>query len=262
MFARYALPSDDLAGLASSVTASAEDAEYPATNLIAPSYTGHLNLPSRPAKLTTPSGSWTLTFDSPITVVAAALIYHNFDAGLDVTLDAGGFSQAIPIPAKPGDGDDWTLSPWITFDPETQDAWTLTVAGTNSQPAQVGRLLLLGALRQIESDVRWGVEEQEERTIITHATEFGVETIADMYNLRRRLTGEFGYRNAEASELLTLWRTARIRVLPWLLIPDEAVNDAWFVRFEDVATSRVRETINFNRIPFRVRELSRGLPWP
>ena len=51
-------------------------------------------------------------------------------------------------------------------------------------------------------------------------------------------------------------------MLPWLLIPDEAVNDAWFVRFEDLATARVRETINFNRIPFRVRELSRGLPWP
>lgn len=264
MFARYALPSDDLAGTASSVTASAEDSEYPATNLIAPTNTGHLNLPSRPAKLSTTSGSWSLTFDSPIAVVAAALIYHNFDEGLDVTLDAGGgFSIPIPIPAKPAEGDDWTLSPWVTFGgTQTDDAWVLNVNAANSQNAQVGRLLLLGALRQIETDVRWGGEEQEERTIIAQATELGVETIFDLYNVRRRLAGEFGYRDPEAAELLTLWRTARIRVLPWLLIPDDTINDAWFVRFDDVATSRVRETINFNRIPFRVREVSRGLPWP
>ena len=149
MFARYALPSDDLAGTATSVSASAEDAEYPATNLIAPSATGHLNLPSRPAKLTTPSGAWTLTFDSPIAVVAAALIYHNFDAGLDVTLEAGGFSQAIPIPAKPGAGDDWTLSPWITFGPETHDAWTLH-RQRDQQPARPGRAPV--AARRVAAD--------------------------------------------------------------------------------------------------------------
>jgi len=266
MFGRYALPSDDLAGGASSVTASDEDTEYPATNLIAPSNTGHLNLPSRPAKLSATSGSWTLEFSSAIAVIAAAVIYHNFDEGLDVTLEGGGgaFSIPMPIPAKPGgDDDDWTLSPWVAFGgTQTYDEWTLSVNEANSINPQVGRLLLLGALRQIETDVRCGVDEQEERTIIEQPTELGVETVTDMFNMRRRFAGEFGVRDAEVADLVALWRSARLRVLPWLLIPDEDINDAWFVRFDDPASSRTRENLNFSRIPYRVRELSRGLPWP
>jgi hypothetical protein len=147
-------------------------------------------------------------------------------------------------------------------DPETSDAGILGRNAADSQSPPVGRLWRVRAWRQIGTAVRWGVEAQEERTIIAQPTELGVETVTDLYNVRRRLTGEFGYRDSEASELQLLWRAARIRVLPWLLIPDAALNDAWFVRFEDLATSRIRETINFNRIPFRVRELSRGLPWP
>lgn len=265
MFGRYALPSDDLAALASGVTASDEEPEYPATNLIAPTNTGHLNLPSRPAKLSTTSGSWSLTFASPIAVKAVALIYHNLDAGLDVTIEGGGgaFSSAIPIPAKPNADDDWTLSPWVEFDsPQTYDAWELSINAANSQNAQIGRLLLLGDLRQIETDVRWGVEEQQTRTIIEQPTELGIETIFDMYDARRRFNGDFGVRDDETAALVTLYRSARIRVLPWLLIPDENVNDAWFVRFDEPMYSRTRENLNFNRIPYRVRELSRGLPWP
>src|ERR1043166_8199352 len=105
MIIRYALPSDDLAGSATVTvlggSPSDEDPEYPASNLVGPTNSGHLNLPSRPAKLTTTSGTWELTFGSPITFSAAALIYHNFDASLSVTLerDSGspGLSEAFTI---------------------------------------------------------------------------------------------------------------------------------------------------------------------
>jgi hypothetical protein len=53
-----------------------------------------------------------------------------------------------------------------------------------------------------------------------------------------------------------------MRVRPWVLIPDVDVNEAWIVRFEDNRWSRTRETLNHNIFPFRVKELSRGIPWP
>jgi len=265
-FGRYALPTDDLAGTAT-VSASAEDGEYPASNLVAPTNTGHLNLPSRPAKLTTTSGYWDLIFPDPIAVVGAALIYHNFDEGLDVTLEAGAgsplsFSQDLIIPAPMENG--WTISPWVLFPGgvETHDIWRLSVNAANSQPAQVGRLLLLGALRDLENDVRWGVVEEEEQGQIEHATEAGVETLYELFGPRRAFSGELALQHAEASALITLYRTARNRILPWLLIPDEDVNDAWFVRFQEPRWSRTREMIQHNIFPFRVQELSRGLPWP
>ena len=118
MFGLYALPSDDKAGTAT-VTASAPDTGYRAQNLVAPTNTGHLNLPSRPAKLTATSGWFHLAFPSAITVVGAALIYHNFLEGLDVTLEVGLGSPTatidIPIPAKPNADDDWTISPWAAI---------------------------------------------------------------------------------------------------------------------------------------------------
>lgn len=263
MFGKYALPSDDLAGTATTVVASAEDTGYPALNLIAPSNTGHLNLPSRPAKLTTTSGYWDLTFAAPIDVVAAALVYHNFDSGLSgVELDHGAGTIPIPIPTKPGDDDDWTLSPWVAFNTVSSATWRLNVGGTNSQAVQVGRLLLLGTLRQLETDVRYGGEDQEGRLFLAQPTEVGIETLYDLFDVRRAFNGQFGFRQTETDALRALWRSARNRIQPWLLIPDEDVNDAWFVRFEDDAYSRTAETIGFNTHPFRVRELSRGLVWP
>lgn len=265
-FGRYALPSDDVAGEASSVVASAEDAEYPADNLVAPTNTGHLNLPSRPAKLTTTSGYWELTFDAPVAIIGVAVIYHNFDAGLDVTIEAGAgspltFSQAIPIPAKWEN--DWTVSPWVLFDAtETHDVWRLSINEANSEPCRVGRLLLLTALRDLENDVRWGVVEEEDQGQIEHRTEGAVETLYELFGPRRSFSGEMAMMNAQAATLITLYRSARNRILPWLLIPDEGINDAWFVRFQEPKWSRTREMIQHNIFPFRVQELSRGLPWP
>ena len=265
-FGRYALPTDDAASGAASVVGSAEDSEYPAGNLIAPTNTGHLNLPSRPAKLTTPSGYWELTFNDPITVVGVAVIYPNFDEDLDVTIEAGAgsplsFSQAIPISAPWENG--WWPSPWVLFDePQTFDTWRLSINEENSTLPQVGRLLLLTALRDAENDVRWGVVEEEEQGLIEHKTVGGVETEYEMWGPRRAFVGELALMNSASNELITLYRSARNRILPWLLIPDEGVNDAWFVRFQEPKWSRTREMIQHNILPFRVQELSRGLPWP
>jgi hypothetical protein len=261
MFGRYALPSDDVAGTASGVVASAEDPEYPAENLVAPTNTGHLNLPSRPAKLVSTSGTWTVSFASPVTLRAAALIYHNLDAGLDVTLEPGGGTPiAFTIPAHPEDG--WPINPWVEFDAQTSATWVLSINEANSLDVDVGRLLLIENLKQLDTDVRWGVEETEDFPLIEHATELGVETLYELTGRRASFVGELKVRDYEAPSLISLARSARGRIQPWLLIPDEDVNRACLVRFVESAWSRTRETVNFNTFPFRVKELSRGLPWP
>ncbi len=266
MFGYYLLPSDDKGPNTGVVTVSPggspsdEDPDYVGENL----FSGN---PSRPAKLTTTSGYWEKVYSSPIAVIGAAVIYHNFDAGLDVTIEGGSgspgpFSESFVIPTHREDG--WTISPWVLFDSvQTWDTWRLSVNGTNSLPLNVGRLILFGAIRELASDVRWGVEEVEDHQVIAHETELGVEP--GIYNLegpRRSFAGEFALLNTSAAELISLHRSARNRVRPWLLIPDQAVNDAWYVRFADTTWSRTREAPNHNIFPYRVRELSRGLPWP
>lgn len=271
MFGKYALPTDDVAGNAGTVTTSGgspsdEDAEYPAENMFATSTTGHLNLPSRPAKLTTfGPGYWEKAFDAPITIKAVALIYHSFDENRDVTLELGSgspFATSIPIPIPAPYSDGFPVSPWVEFAPQTVDVVRLSVNEANSRLLQVGRLLLLADIRQLDNDVRWGVVETEEHQRIEHATMFGVETLYDMGGKRRAINGEVTLPNDECGDFIDLFQKARGRVQPWLLIPDADENNAWFVRFEDPGWSRTRETINHNLLPFRVREVARGLPFP
>lgn len=265
-FGLYALPSDDLAGQATSVEVSGspsdEDEEYPGTNLIAPTNTGHLNLPSRPAKLLSLSGAWTLVFSSPITASAFHLVYHNLDGGLDVTLEPdGGTPISITIPDQWTN--EWWPSPAGTFDAQTSDRWTLSINEDNSQLPQVGRLLLYDGFRDLENDVRWGVVEEEEQLPIEHATELMVETLYELEGPRRSFVGELALRQAESLTLIDLFRDARNRILPWTLIPDENdMGDAWFVRFLEPRWSRTRENIEHNIFPFRVKELSRGIVFP
>ncbi len=255
MIGRYALPSDDLAKTATSVTASAEVSAYGAVQLISEN-------PGRPSKLATYSGYWDLTFAAPITVGALHLVYPNLDAGLDVTLEPdGGTPIAITIPAQWEN--DWWPSPWEEFDPQTSDQWRLSINAANSLLPQVGRLLLYESLRDLGNDVRWGVVENEEQGEIFHETDGKVETIYELFGPRRSFVGELALMNTTAETLISLFRDARNRIKPWTLIPDaDVMGDAWYVRFSDATWSRTREMIEHNIFPFGVKELSRGLPWP
>lgn len=270
MIGRYSLPSDDLlAAIPTAVlTASADDPAYPLTNWA-------FRKPGRPSKLLTDNGWWVFDFGSAVNVAAFALIYHNFDSTLTVKLqwntsDSWGTpagEQEIDIPQATEDG--YTVSPWIEVEGSpTYRFWRIIVTGTNAHPLKLGRPYFSGALRDlgdtesIEQDVRWGVEEDEQFNLIEHVTEADVEDIYEVGGKRQRLSGELALYNSTAATFIALARSARTRVYPWLLIPDVSVNAAWMVRFEENKWQRVRETINQNIFPFRVRELSRGLDWP
>jgi hypothetical protein len=124
--------------------------------------------------------------------------------------------------------------------------------------------MLLAAIREIENDVRWGVVETEHYQFISHRTQFLVETVYDMGGKERAINGEVALTNDVAGDFISIFQRAKNRIQPWLLIPDADADDpdAWLVRAEDPFWSRTRETINHNIFPFRVREVSRGLPFP
>lgn len=270
MIGRYSLQRHDLLDrLSPTITASAEDPDYPVTNW------AYRN-PAKPSKLLTDNGNWIFDFTVPANVAAFALIYHNFDDVLTVTLQwnssnawgAPAGQQQIVIPPVGEDG--WTDNPWIevTGSP-TYRYWRLLVAGSNGVPLSLGRpyfsgaLLDLGNVESIEQDVRWGVVEEEQHGVIEMDTIAGVETIYPLGGKRGRWDGELALYDSTAASFIALARSAQQRRYPWLLIPDATDNTrAAMVRFEEDHWSRTRETINANIFPFRVREVSRGLPWP
>jgi hypothetical protein len=274
-FGRYSLPTDDLIdALEPTLSSTAEDPAYPLTNW-------YEVIPSKPAKLTTANGRIIADFGTPVNVAATALLYHNIDANIPVYLEWNSSnswgspigSQLITIPDWTEEDPPWSVSPFIevTGTP-TYRYWSLVIGGSgspladNSQAISIGRWAILGALRDLTNDVRWGVEEGEEHNIIEHDTILGVETIYPLGGKRRSFNGEFALRNEapyqHAQEFIAFCRSAQMRVRPWVLIPDVDVNEAWIVRFEDNRWSRTRETLNQNIFPFRVKELSRGVPWP
>lgn len=258
MFGKYALPSDIL--FPTSIASAQEESAYGVIQAI--------TLTSRrPSKLNATSGSWVLTYSSPVELGALHLPYANFDDGLDVTFEPdGGTPIAIDCPGPLIARDDG-LQPWFPgiiqeFTPQTSDVWTLSVNAANTFNPQVFKILPYAALRDLENDVRWGVVEEEEQGDIWHETEGGAVSVVEIWGPRRSFMGEFALRDVDAPALVTLHRSARQRILPWTLWPDATVNDGWFVRFMDTIRSRTRETINHNISPFRVKEVSRGLPWP
>lgn len=268
MFGRYALPGDELvARLLPTITASAEDLDYPATNLTDPN-------PANPAKLTATDGWWVFDFGEAVNIAAVALIYHNLDPGLYCVLewnssDSWGSpvgSQAITVPTWTEEPNDGSVSPWtlVTGSP-TYQFWRLSIglgSPNNSLDISIGNVMLLGALRDLTNDVRWGVQELEEFGLLEQETELGVDYVEVLGGKRRRFVGEFALMDDTAATLISLYRSATGRAARWLLIPDVDVNDAWYVRFEGPGWARTRENPNHNIFPFTVREVSRGIPWP
>jgi hypothetical protein len=270
----YGRHDEDLARFATSVTASSEDAEYPAENLISENA-------ARPAKLTTTSGDWVLGFASAVTPVAAVMAYQYLDEGLEVRLQgnatdswgAPSFNQAFTIPAKRLDGPSyqrWTVNPVLVLvDPAAFAFWRLVIVGTNSQVVAVGRLLLLSAWREIDLFEDPDIPEADDPTYIEDRTVLGVENFYVLGGPRRSVSAvvigtDLSAGTApiqEAADFRALHESSEGRAHPFVLLPFGA-NDAWLARFESASGRRVHHLGGHQKWDFAVREVSRGLPWP
>lgn len=249
---RYSLPAEDACQLdGTTVATSAEDSAYLAENLI------DVN-PAKPAKWTTTSGTATITLPTSTAVVGVAILYHNIAAG--VSVDVNG--ESVTIPTWHEDG--WPTNAFKLFgSPITASVFTVTI-GANTANLVVGRVWLLTAQHTTALTFRASPAPQieEEHGIVEMATELGVETIYELGGKRRALTVEFWGKLAQSTEMQGIRRYTQGRSQAFLIWPFAAENDPWIVRFEDRVGTRIYTIDIRNTFPFRVKELSRGLPWP
>lgn len=129
-----------------------------------------------------------------------------------------------------------------------------------SQPLQIGDLWLGSEIRRFDPDVRWGVTRQNDQADLEHKTRTGHITIYPFGVNRWTQQGDILIDSqAYADALDAQWFDVRGRYLPWLLVPDGAVNRCYLVRHG--ATNRPVQ-LQFplvSSIQLSVEELSRGV---
>lgn len=266
---------DDDAARDATVTASAEDAAYPAVYLCSED-------PAEPAKLTTTSGWWVVDLGSAAAVLAVALIYQYLDAGLTVAIQANAsdswgapaFSTSLTIPAKRKDGPSyqhWTRNVLeVLSATQTYRYWRLLISGTNSQEVVVGRLLLLTALRPVTLYHEGGgpIGEGDDHDPIVHRTQLGVRKSIVIKGPQRSLTAvligtDLDAGTApiqEAQDFQDLHEESEGLAYPFGFVPFGT--EPWLVTFTESNRQRAHHQGGAQLWPFAVEEVSRGLPWP
>lgn len=239
------------------------DPDYPADNL------GDL-VPSIPAQLATTTGAWKLSFAAAQRIDVVALPHHNLTAGLEVRFqgnatDAWGsptLDAPITIPAYRGDGfppGAWKDLTGVTgYSTSGFQYWRLVIVGVNANPVKIGELVALSLKRTLNPNISWGASRKDERPIIENVTDYLVSTIYDLGVTRRSISGELDTTDAGLASVRAWWEDARGRARPFLVIPDEDVNEAWFVRWSGDLNPTLQIT-DRNTIPMDFQEVSRGL---
>lgn len=226
-----------------------QDSTYPATN-------GNDKEPANPLKSTTTGTVITMTFSGNVTLEAIAII--NTNLSVNATLANGnGYSQSIVSPSRTSDGQ--PVNGWRDMRTDantTDDVWTLTISG-NSANVAIGEILLISDL--FELGWLYGVEFAASHPAITITTFYGSKTMYDTGVRVRRANGTVNL-ESDRSALQTLWQATKGQVLPFLLVPEKAVNDAWCVRFSEAEFLWTMQGPTQTDMPMVLEELSNGLP--
>jgi len=236
------LPGDDAVWTAT-VSMSHEDTAFPAENL----QTGD---PALVAKSTTTTTTITVTTAS-ITPVAVALINTNAE-----TASING--DPITIPALDPDGQ--RRHAWMDMrgSPSgTGTSWTIVLSRA-SGVVWCGRLVLLTAIYDL--NLKYGLQRGRRRPgDIEIRTRLGSVLRHGSQIRTQWATGVVDVIESE-SLLKALEASAKGIVLPFLFVPDELTNEAWFVKFTANDFSITLPDFDVRQIPFSVEELSGGPP--
>jgi hypothetical protein len=238
------LPGDDLAYVGTaSVTAGTADAAYPVTNA----------LDDDPANICKATGnSLTIRVTTPSAVpLAVAAINTNAET---LTFDGG----SMPIPTAEPDGQ--RRHPWLNLrltPPSAGTTWDFAFSRA-SGVVWVGRLVLLVALYELP--LKYGLRVGRNRPgDVEIQTRLG-SVIRHGAQIRRRWArGQVDLIEAE-SLMRAQEASAKGSLLPFLFIPDEATNDAWFVRHLANDWSLTYPNYDVREVPFGVEEVSSGPP--
>lgn len=242
------------------VNSGTEDLDYPAVNLIDGVF-------HAPAKLTTQSGSWVLSFPAETTVELVVIGPHNLDAGLSVKIQGHttnawtdpDLSVAITIPAARGDGR--RPCPWVDLRNEpgfdAYQYWRLLVDGTNTDPVAIGELWLGGTARTLAPGIRWGLSVEWDFPLIRHVTEANIQSTYSLQGRTRTLKADAYVGDTHRGELEDWIANAHGAVHPMVIVPDSTKNDAWIGRLKPSWSSKWEFT-DYNAIGIEFEEISTG----
>lgn len=237
-----ALPGDD-AIWGASLSMSNEDASYPASNL-------KNDDPADVAKSTTTSTTITVTTSS-ITPVAVALINTNAQSA---TFNGDPFT----IPSLDPDGQ--RIHPWLDLRgspvaPGT--SWSIALS-RSSGVVWCGRIVLVTAIYDL--NLKYGLQRGRLRPgAIEIRTRLGTIIRHDAQIRTRWARGSVD-RSESESLLHQLEASAKGSRLPFLVIPDELTNDAWFVTFKANDFMATISDLDVVEIPLAFDEVSSGPP--
>ena len=252
----YARPDDNLASLTGTTVTletGTPDADYP----IAQVGDGDV---TKPGKIGGTTGRISFDFGAPVQVEAVAILHHNLVQGMEVnaelhTADTWGTPDfSFPMTMPTFGFDRFPDNPWVDLRGTSPVRQFLSVefATANSANIAIGEIVIVGTLRRFSQDVRPKRMDDEMHTMTELRTELGVSHITQLGTRFRSLTARFWLNNAnnadDPGDMRSLQRSARGRAKPFLVIPDDAANDAWYVRF-----SENRATVNrTRRVPLNV----------
>lgn len=258
----YTHNSDNLANVSlysPSVTASNEDADYPATNF-------GTDTPSKPAKLTTTSGSWVWDLGSAKIVRFVSIVHHNLDVisvkwqgNTDDVWTNPPFSQAFTIPAK--HENNFRPAPFLDLSgtAPSYKYWRLWIEGTNSAPVAIGEVWFSTNLRTLTPGIRWSHVEVEVAPVVEHKTLYRVKTVYDLNIEVRSLKAQTPATNTSLTALRSWYRDCRGPARPCVIVRDSSENEAMMMRWVDQEFSITREYADFYPIALEWEEVSRGL---
>jgi hypothetical protein len=254
--ALFAWPSLEKSTGAASVTVSAVDSTYPATNLLNAD-------PAYVAKANSTTATFQFYFGSAVTPVLVGAINHNWHTASLVTFGNSvmGVINSIPIPSRTEDGQ--CEHPYRTISgASVANSMFFVSVFAASSPVALGNFPMVSSYAAVP--MKWnggdGVEFTHEHLITTPGeTFYGSELIYDKGVRRRGLSG-LSPREDGRSLLHAAFVAAKGRNVPFLLVPDSDKTTCLWVKWDSTTFRFLRAGTNVTRTDVSVREMSTGLP--
>jgi hypothetical protein len=241
-----ALAGDNLALVASSFSIGDEDPDYPADNLAEAN-------PAKPAKSTALSASVSIVTPAA-TIVAAALFNTN---ATQAAIAAGGPAEFFAIPDLDLDGQ--RVDPWLDLRASPLGpATTWSIGLEADDPVVIGQIALLVALHPL--NLKYGLRRGRKRPgDVEHVTRSGT-VLRSGANIRTWWAR--GLADLEEDETLhrNLEASAKGSLIPFVFIPDENTNEAWFGRFASNDFEIGLSNYSLREFPFQFDQMSSGPP--
>jgi hypothetical protein len=232
--------------------ATNEDAAYPIERV----QVDDGDSPVRPFKATTTATVITITLDAAGEPDGLAIVNHNLAGATVVLANDAGFSEAIAIPARTRSG--LCVNAWFDMRGlanRLSANWTLTITNALVVVA-IGRLVLIGSGGlQPAPFLVTTPRTRPERFTTSLVTFYGHQLIYDK-GVRQRTASGRVIEDTHRVIAETAWEAAAGTVLPFLFLPDNEVNDAWWVRF--AALEWTQHTPDISPTELTVKELPPG----